>query len=56
LIVVFLAALACLILWYLIPGIDSGLFRAISLSVIGAGLILLDIVAIRDFQEHLEKE
>jgi hypothetical protein len=49
-----LAASACLILWYVVPGIDVALFRVIALGLTGAALVLLDLFAIEAFQKHLD--
>ena len=56
LVVVSLAAAACVVLWYAVPAIDTAVFRAISLSISGAGLLLLDVAAIRAFQQQLDGE
>jgi hypothetical protein len=49
-----LAATACLILWYAVPGIDTALFRIITLGLTGAALVFLDLFAIEAFQKHLD--
>jgi hypothetical protein len=47
-------AAASLIGWYLIPGLDTGLFRSFVLLVTGTALIGLNINSIHIFQRHLE--
>lgn len=53
-VVLTLIAAACLVLWYAVPAFDSALFKAITLGITAAALILLDADAIRAFQNQLE--
>jgi hypothetical protein len=50
----FLLSVICLILWYIIPGIDTDLFRAIALSTSGVGLALFTVYYVQVFQKHLD--
>jgi hypothetical protein len=50
----FLLSLICLIAWYLVPGIDTTLFRTIALATSGVGLILFTIYYVQVFQKHLD--
>lgn len=52
----FCVALGCLALWYLVPGIDTPLFRGITLLVTGAALVHLNVSAVQVFQKYLEVE
>jgi hypothetical protein len=56
LVIVFLVSTASLVLWYLVPGIDTTLYRVIALSVIGIGMILIDVLAVQVFQHQLDIE
>jgi cytochrome bd-type quinol oxidase subunit 2 len=50
----FLLSVICLILWYVVPGIDTDLFRAVALSTSGVGLVLFTIYYVQVFQKHLD--
>jgi hypothetical protein len=52
--ILFLAAVVCLALWYVVPPIDTDLFRGITLSIVGAALIQLNVSSVLIFQKHLE--
>jgi hypothetical protein len=52
--ILFLAAVVCLVLWYVVPPIDTDLFRGITLSIVGAALIQLNVSSVLIFQKHLE--
>jgi hypothetical protein len=56
LIVLLLAALVCLVLWYALPGIDTGWFRLITLAIFAGVLIRLVASSVRIFEKHLEVE
>jgi hypothetical protein len=45
-----------LILWYIIPSIDTLLFRLITLGAVGIGFIALVIGAVNTFQKHLDTD
>lgn len=53
-IILVLLAIGCLVLWYLVPAIDTAFFRAITLGITAAALIQLDASAISAFQKHIE--
>jgi hypothetical protein len=44
----------CLVLWYLVPAIDTDLFRGITLSIVGAALVRLNLSSVQIFQKYLE--
>lgn len=50
----FLLAVGCLLAWYVIPGIDTILFRAFALAVSAIGLVLFTVYYIQVFQKHLD--
>jgi hypothetical protein len=52
--ILYLAALGCLVLWYVVPAIDTDLFRGITLLIVGAALIRLNLSSVQIFQKHLE--
>jgi hypothetical protein len=52
--ITFVLALVCLIAWYVVPGLDTNLFRALALSISGLGLVLFVIYYIQVFQRHLD--
>jgi hypothetical protein len=52
--ILYMAAVVCLALWYLVPPIDTDLFRGITLSIVGAALIRLNYSSVLIFQKHLE--
>jgi hypothetical protein len=52
--IAFLLAAACSIIWYVVPGIDTNLFRTIALSVSAVGLTLFTIYYVQVFQKHLD--
>ena len=54
--VIFLILSILLILWYVLPGIDTSLFRAVVLSISGLHLIFFIIQGIKRFQRHLDIE
>jgi hypothetical protein len=54
--IAFMLSVICLVAWYLIPGIDSYVFRAIALSVSGVGLVLFVLYYVQVFQKHLHVE
>jgi hypothetical protein len=53
---IFLLLLVLLILWYVLPGIDTNPFRAVVLSISGLHLVFFIIQAIKIFQRHLDIE
>jgi hypothetical protein len=55
-IILILIVFGCLILWYLVPGIDTAFFRVFTLGATGAALAVIDISAMHAFQKHLEVE
>lgn len=52
--ITFALSLICLLLWYVIPGIDTTLFRAIALTISSVGLVLFIVYYIQVFQRHLD--
>jgi hypothetical protein len=52
--ILYLAALGCLVLWYVVPAIGTDLFRGITLLIVGAALIRLNLSSVQIFQKHLE--
>jgi subtilisin family serine protease len=52
----FALALGCLLLWHIVPGLDTGFFAGIALAVSGASLLLFIVYSIRVFQRHLDTE
>jgi hypothetical protein len=52
--VTFVLSAALLLAWFLIPGIDTGLFRALAFTVSGLGLAVFTVYSIRVFQRHLD--
>jgi hypothetical protein len=52
--ILYMAAVVCLALWYLVPAFDTDLFRGITLSIVGAALIRLNYSSVLIFQKHLE--
>jgi hypothetical protein len=51
-----LVATIGLILWYLVPSIDTLVFRIVTLGAVGIGFIALDKGAIQSFQKHLDTD
>jgi hypothetical protein len=49
-----LLVLLIVIMWYVVPGIDSDWFRFLALSTSGAGLVLFIHNRVRIFQKHLD--
>lgn len=45
-----------LILWYLVPSIDTLVFRMVTLGAVGIGFLALDKGAIQSFQKHLDTD
>jgi hypothetical protein len=54
--ILLLAAVVCLVLWYLVPAIDTELFRGLTLLILGAALIQLNVSSVLNFQKHLESD
>lgn len=54
--VCFALAAICLIAWYVAPGIDTVLFRAVALTVAAVGLALFALYFSLTFQKHLDLE
>jgi hypothetical protein len=54
--ILYMAAVVCLALWYLVPAFDTDLFRGITLSIVGAALIRLNYSSVLIFQKHLEMD
>lgn len=52
--IMFLAAVACLVLWYALPAIDTFWFRGFTLVIVGAALVLLVASSVKVFKKHLE--
>ena len=52
--ILYMAAVVCLALWYLVPAFDTDLFRGITLLIVGAALIRLNYSSVLIFQKHLE--
>jgi hypothetical protein len=50
----FALSLACLIIWYAFPALDSTAFRVIALSSSGLGILLFIIYYVQVFQRHLD--
>jgi hypothetical protein len=50
----FTLSVACVIVWYVFPGVDTPLFRAVALSISGAGLVVFAVYYILVFQKALE--
>lgn len=50
----FILAVALLLAWYLIPGINTNWFQAIALTTSGLGLVLFTIHYVQVFQMHLD--
>jgi len=55
LIMMFIATVG-LVLWYLVPSIDTLLFRVVTLGAVGIGFLALDKGAIQSFQKHLDTD
>jgi hypothetical protein len=53
-IIVFLLAVILLVAWYIVPGIDTDLFRAAALSVSAAGQVVFAVYYVLVFQKALE--
>lgn len=53
-IILVLLATGCLVLWYLVPAINTAFFRTITFGITAAALIQLDASAINAFQKHIE--
>ncbi|MFU8771449.1 MAG: hypothetical protein ACNA8H_03405 [Anaerolineales bacterium] len=45
-----------MILWYIMPSIDTFLFRMITMGAVGIGFIALVIGAVNTFQKHLDAD
>jgi hypothetical protein len=54
--IMILVATIGLILWYLVPSIDTLVFRIVTLGAVGIGFIALDKGAIQSFQKHLDTD
>jgi hypothetical protein len=54
--IMMLIATIGLVLWYLLPSIDTLVFRVITLGAVGIGFVALDKGAIHTFQKHLDTE
>jgi hypothetical protein len=52
----FILAVACLIAWYAIPGIDTVVFRVIVFTISAIGLALFAIYYVLVFQKHQDVE
>ncbi len=50
----FFLSVGVLIAWYIVPGIDTELFRAIALSISGVGLVVFAVYYIMVFQKALD--
>jgi hypothetical protein len=47
-------ALAALVLWYAVPGLDTPLYTGLALAVTAAALTALAVSSVRAFQAHLD--
>jgi hypothetical protein len=54
--ILYLLACAGLLLWYLVPAVDTQIFRAAMLLIIGSALVLFNLGAQQVFKKHLEVE
>jgi hypothetical protein len=52
----FILAAACLVVWYVIPGIDTVLFRTIAFTISAVGLVVFAVYYVLVFQRHLDLE
>lgn len=53
-VILYLLAAAGLLLWYLVPAVDTALFQGAMLALIGAALVLFNLSAQKVFKRHLE--
>jgi hypothetical protein len=52
----FILAVACLVAWYAIPGIDTVWFRVLAFTVSAIGLAVFAVYYVLVFQKHLDVE